>query len=92
MSKYLKALERIRAISVSKNVDNEILKDSASTIEKALKVLDYFEDSIDFQFWEKKERNITRYFIRLVNAHTPSQYFEWELLKEEYDLLKEVLL
>ena len=56
------------------------------------KALEIINDNIEFQFLEKKENNQVRYIVRLINFDNPSQCFEWDMEKEKYDLLKEVLL
>lgn len=84
MSKGLEALQFMRERDM-------FLPSCASTIEQELKALEIINDNIDFQFLEKKENNQIRYIVRLINFDNPSHCFEWDMEKEKYDLLKEVL-
>lgn len=72
-----------------KENDLEELEDKITKTCKALEIID---NGIEFQFLEKKENNQIKYIVRLINFDNPSQCFEWDMEKEKYDLLKEVLL
>lgn len=61
-------------------------------VEKELKAFEILDNNIEFQFLERKENNKVKYIVRLINFDNPTQLFEWDIEKEQYDLLKEVLL
>ena len=63
-----------------------------ATIEQQLKALEILYNGLEFHFKVRKTKEGTRYIVKIVNFDTPSQSFTWDMTKEEYDSLKEVLL
>ena len=73
----------------SKPFSWEKLKDSLDIIENELKILVVLKDLFDFDFALRFPSN--QPMLRITNKRT-NEYWEMPISKEEYDLLKEVLL